>query len=134
MDVWITWAKKRSMCKHCGEYILSGTPVVKGKLWRKVTGELIHFTLMFRWHPQCWVEQGIAALPEYHGSYRLPISEEQRKRRFYLLRRWATLQQRVKAASMYPQTKQALIGRLTAQMEEIKEEMLGLGGIPKKWV
>src|SRR3989337_3508288 len=95
MDIWISWCKRDSKCRHCEETITPGTRVVIGKHWRP--GK---FTIMLRWHPQCWLQQGLNYLEKNpYTSHKLQLDEEQSIRRHYLLVRYATCKHRLQAAA-----------------------------------
>ena len=127
MDIWITWAKRTVKCADCGEPITPGTPKVKGKQWRR--GE---WTKYYHWHPQCWINQGMAKLQKTpYQAGRLGLNEDQRKARRLLLCRWATIKYRLKKA--VDKYNFASIERLLEQLKSVREEIKLVGGVPKSW-
>jgi len=128
MDIWITLCRKTAKCKYCPQHILKGNPMVKGRLWR--SGK---WTLNFYWHPNCWVEQGIAEMEkrpiiESRGRKSLPITVEQRELRICLLKRRGSVIQRLKR-----ETDPVKMLHLGEMLEDLKEEIKPLGGVPVGW-
>jgi len=132
MDVWLTWCKRKSKCRHCGEYIQQGEPVVVGKLWSKER----KWPMQFRWHPKCWLDQALAYLEKHPyiprlttGRPKLELSDVDRKQRAKLLRQRATL--------CYQQRKAALAGNAVRvlHLEVKKQELIDQmpGPVPKSW-
>ena len=140
MDIWATRCVKRCRCYYCGEDIIKGTPMVKGKSWRKHTdkgGEVKKWCRTFRWHPNCWMEQAVKSVensPERKmGRKSLDLTEEQKKVRYRLLHRYAfiTFQQRKSGMKEHPDL--ARILKLEVFRQQIIEEIKDYGGVPPKW-
>lgn len=145
MDIWIRWCHKSSKCRHCGEQIEKHTPVVIGKLWIRSR----RFFYIIRWHPQCWVDQGIAALPEYESPYtgKIPgtlsvngearsthvvMSDEERLARKRLVGRWRQYRFRMRKAveANNMEYVQVLVDKMRLVVEEIEK----VGGVPNRWL
>jgi len=142
MDIWMTWCTRVSKCKHCSNDIVSGTPMVMGKLWRKhSTGvtppSVMRFPLVFRWHPQCWVDQGILSLKDYAEVHRdrhrprLLLTDEQRLVRKRLIGRWRTYRFRMRVAM--ESNDMDYLRKLVENMRQVALEIEQVGGMPKKW-
>jgi len=102
--------------------------MVKGRLWRP--GK---WTLNFYWHPNCWVEQGIAEMEkrpviESRGRKSLPITNEQQEKRLGVLKRRGSVIQRLKR-----ETDPVKTLHLGEMLEDLKEEIKPLGGVPIGW-
>lgn len=128
MDIWITRCRKTARCKYCEKPILVSEPIVKGRLWRRKK-----WTLNFYWHPDCWVEQGIAEMEkrpviETRGRKSLPLTAEIQEKRICLLKRRASVIQRLKR-----ETDPVKVLHLGEMLEDLKEEIKPLGGVPKTW-
>lgn len=141
MNVWIRKLRKRATCTYdgCpipqheiknGEYAVVCQWVMKtkgGKNWRKAR----------LFHPQCWIDQAVAELErrpvvETRGyAKRMAITDADRERRVKILRKRASLVQRIKLACL--ERKYALVEKLTEQLELCKEEIRPYGGVPAKW-
>jgi len=138
MDVWLTWCKKKSKCKHCQEPILAGTPVVRGKLWRK-GDQAKSWPMTFRWHPQCWLEQALAYLEKNPyippkrspGRPRIELSEEDKvKRRRLLVYRSSLCYYQRKAAK---EGNAFRVLELEVKKQELVDRIKEVGGVPKSW-
>ncbi len=101
----------------------------------------------FRWHGKrlsdsqcCWLAQELDKLTttsyvETRGRKRIVLPKEHRERRLYLLRKRARQVQRLKHVLTVP-TKQRDIDeviKIGVVLEEVKEEIENLGGVPKSW-
>jgi len=124
--------------------------MIAGKLWMRFTkegGEPRRWVKNFRWHVRreqdgmcCWLEQALENLSrhppvETRGRKKLVLPKEKRLSRLSVLRRRARVVQRLKLLMMLP-TKQRDIDeviRLGSQLEEMKEEIAPLGGVPPSW-
>ena len=128
-DVWITWCKKRCRCYYCQEDIISGTPMVKVKIWRP--GK---WTFYQRHHPQCYLDQGIRRLERdgFPSRKRLLLSDEDSVIRNKILRRASkcrhSLRQAVKREDVIA------VNRLLDQFNALKVEIEPVGGVPKSWL
>ncbi len=137
MNVWITWCKRRAVCKWCSELIVVGKPIVKCVRYKSKDNRM---TVRLYFHPQCWLDNGLHYLeenpytPSQKGRKKLPLSIEDKNQRFILLRRYSALRQRIRnIKSPYPDN--ALIeARIKTKMAELMEQIIPLGGIPPKWL
>jgi len=89
------------------------------------------------YHPQCWVAQGLDYLERnpyvpQHRVKKPTLCEEDRKKRYLLVRRFHKALQMRKNCNNYPDNILTEI-RLTQQMVEIMLEVVTLGGVPKGW-
>jgi len=123
--------------------------MVFGKLWMRFTqegGEARRWVKNFRWHAQrkrdgrcCWLASGLEHLAsnphvETRGKRKLLIPKEKREERFKILRQRARLVQKLKVLMLDPNEED--IDRIIvigSEVEELKERMVDLGGIPKSW-
>lgn len=138
MDIWITYCKRVSACGFCKQPIKTGSPMVKGKQWRKKSGAAAIWSYYFRWHPECWLKQGLEKLelhpyvPALTGRKKLQIDEIERVIRLYLLRTRARLISKLKDQSLYGPNgiePEKIIDKLGA----LKKAIALVGGIPKSW-
>lgn len=137
-DVWITWCKRISKCKYCEDFIKVREPVVKCKFW--MAGR---WSYKISFHPQCYIEQGLARLREKPYEYmkrstgrpKLAINQEDGRARYLLLRRRASIMQRRRwLAEMLPnETAMQRLIALDEKLDELKVEMELCGGVPKSW-
>ena len=140
MDVWVTWCKRTAKCRYCDKDIEKATAMVVGKIWRKGSDNR-RWNIKLFWHLQCWVTQAteyLVANPYvargYRGGPKLELSEEDARTRYLLLRRKAELEQRKrKLVSPYPD-RLLVEARLDEKIVGIMEEIVKVGGIPKKWL
>lgn len=138
MDIWIAHCKRIAKCHYCEKHINVTEPMVTGKLWRKKKEGLLHWVIRYYWHPLCWVEEGLNYLSKNpynqgnRGGQPLNLSHEDRIKRLSILRRHAKYTQKIRQ-SMERGDLDRII-RLASSMEKLKEEILPLGGIPKKWL
>jgi len=139
MDIWMTWTKRKTKCKYCEQPIITATPMVTGRLYKKAAGKNI--SLRFYWHPQCWLEQGINYLSLHpytatgRGRKKLGLEPAAKRQRYLLLRRHAALTQRIwriKEGKGFPDNVLKIIG-LEAGQKELAAQIELVGGIPKKW-
>ena len=135
MDVWMTWSKREVQCRFCPDKVDKGTPVVvtrSVKTWEERT-----FTRTGRYHPQCWVNQGLAYLEKHpvvykDGRPRLVLTPDQRVARMRLLRRRATLMLRYRRDIAALRIVEA-VGHYIKAVELIPL-MEPLGGVPRSWL
>lgn len=96
MDIWISWCRRTAKCHFCELPITVATPMVKGKLWKKV-GEATSWSYRPNWHPQCWIEEGLVYLEQHPyqakstGRPKLKLSEADAEQRQTLVRRRSRL-------------------------------------------
>jgi hypothetical protein len=132
MDVWMTWNKRIAKCKYCEKEILVSTPMVVGQTKKGNRTYRMYF------HPQCWVDNGMVYLNNNpytsgcRGRKKLPLSPDDSRKRFLLIRRYNTLKSRKKNLKRFPDDILESI-RLEDKMRGIMVEMENIGGIPSKW-
>ena len=140
MDIWMTWAKRKTKCRYFEQPIITATPMVTGRLYRKAAGKSI--SLRFYWHPQCWQEQGMNYLKLHpytaigRGRKKLALEPTANRERYLLLRRHAALTQRiwrVKESKGFPDNVLRII-RLETKQKELAAQIELVGGVPKKWI
>lgn len=134
MDVWMTQARRISKCSYCPEPIRRLEPEVIGKSRWKVAERT--FTRINRWHPQCWITQGLSHIEAHpviirQGRPRLALEDGPAKRRLYLLRRHAQWMHYYRKAMDKGNLVYAIRCALRAQ--DIAEKIAPLGGIPISW-
>ena len=142
MHVWMTHCQRTCKCAHCPEQIEAGEPMVTGKV--KLKGQEWYKTL--HWHPQCWIEQGMVYLesrpyvPSHRGRVPLKLDEETKSKRFAILRRYASVMQRINKlvvkineSSEIDSESVSKLAHLSEMVEGLKVEIEPLGGVPKSW-
>lgn len=140
MDIWMRVARKRAKCRWCDKPIETGEYEVVGKLWLRRDGVARIWTIMLRWHPQCWIDQAKHKLRERptivetRGKKKLPLTDEQRVSRVKILMRRAAVVQRINAEMDNGKKDIDKIIHLGGMLEKLKEEIELVGGIPKSWV
>jgi len=96
-------------------------------------------TYRMYFHPQCWVDNGMAYLnnnpytPGIRGRKKLPMSSEDARKRYLLIRRYNRFKQRKNGLKKFPDDILESI-RLESEMDKIAEEMRDIGGTPAKWI
>jgi len=152
MDVWLAYCRKTVKCAHCGEPIKPGDIAVFGRLWRssKEGGEARRWVKNFRWHAQkgegqvnCWLAAGLDYLSthpvvETRGRRQLQLTKEQKEARLKILRQRARLVQKLRFYMELPLRCQneedvAAIIKLGSQIQELKEQIAKVGGVPPSW-
>jgi hypothetical protein len=128
-------ARRDNKCFWCEEVILRFSPEVISRFrWR--AGDKT-FTKFRRFHPNCWVEQGLEYLRKNPpvvrmGRPRLALNQEDRGKRLKILRRRAQLMYLFRNASESGKVIQAVEYYLKAY--ELIKEIEPLGGAPKSWI
>jgi len=134
--------------------------MVVGKLWRssKEGGDARRWVIHFRWHAQkapevlglypvnCWMQEGLEYLKahpyeETRGRKQLPLAKEQKEARLKILRQRARLVQKLKTLMEAYDQEEAHLSqedlnymiRVGSQIEELKERIEPLGGVPPSW-
>jgi len=139
-NVTMRWCVKKSTCRWCDQSIDNGTPVVTVFFWNKGedSGKWNRkWNVRFSYHPQCWVDQGLDYLNRnpyipQHREKKPTLCEEDRRKRFLLVRKFHKAEQMRKNSGSYPDNLLAEV-RLTEQMIGIMLEVAVLGGVPKSW-
>jgi hypothetical protein len=135
MDVWMSRAKKALKCTFCPEPFETGDAIVITKL--KVTNSRGTFTTVRRWHPQCWINQGLIYLEKHPtvdkptGRPKLELDPEVKAERMKLLRRHAQLMHFHRMA----QDKGDILGAVNYYIRacELMPMMEECGGVPRSW-
>jgi len=150
MDIRLAICRKTARCSYCLQDITIGEPVVRGRSWRKRSeseGSIRRWIMNFRWHGKrasdgqcCWLAQELDRLStvtyvETRGRKKIILPKEQRERRLHLLRKRARQVQRLKHLLMIPTGQRDIddVIKIGMAMEEIKEEIVDFGGVPKSW-
>jgi len=133
----MTWCKRTAKCKYCEKPIEKATPMVK---CRTVKGKEVKLTHYMYFHPQCWVTNGMNYLnnnpynPGLRGRRTLPLSPEDSRARYLLLRKYAALKQRLNnIVTKFPDNLEPTL-RIEEQMQQVMIEISLVGGIPPKWL
>src|SRR4030042_5036118 len=98
MIIYMKACRKKATCYWCKEPIENKTYMVVGQYYKG------KWRIKRNWHPDCWIEQGIDALEHYktvekRGGKKLALADEDKKKRFKILARRASVLQRLKKAS-----------------------------------
>jgi hypothetical protein len=159
VEIYINECRYPVVCEHCKEKIALHTPMVTGKSWHiinKDSSSPQHIYHILHWHVSrptdsicCWIEQGLTAYnlklltkEEKRGGKTLLIDSETRKKRLQILQRHARLVQMLReemeklasdAIISVHQGSWERVATLGQRLEELKEQILPLGGVPKSW-
>lgn len=136
-NVTMKWCVKKSTCKWCEQPIVNGTPVVTVFFWNKGNPENRRWNCSYSYHPQCWIAQGLDYLNRnpyvpQHREKKPTLCEEDRRKRYLLVRRFHKAEQMRKNCGKFPDNL-LTEARLTQQMVDIMLEVATLGGVPKSW-
>lgn len=143
MNVWIKKCRKRAKCNHCPKEITKGSYMVVCRYYKKTknkSGVEQRWKFELRFHPQCWIDQGIASLEakpfvETRGRKRAEMTDDVRAARLKVMRRRASVTQRIKrevSKAIEGQSVDKVI-HLGSLLNKLKEEIEPLGGIPPSW-
>lgn len=144
MNVWMKKCRKQATCKYCPNPIVKGEYMVVCKYYRRTRresgGEAQKWKFFMRFHPQCWIDQAIAALEkrgivETRGRKKLEMSDEVRGARLKIMMRRASIVQRIRRELTKPAEEQDMdrVIHLGGMLNKLKEEIEPLGGEPKAW-
>jgi hypothetical protein len=145
MNIWLTKCRKQASCRHCPNPILNGEYMVVGEYYKSTRtekgGKAVRWRRRLHWHPQCWIDQAIAALKnrgdatETRGRKKLALPEHKSTARIKILRRRAAVMQRLKIEVSKPTEEQSTdrIIHLGGLLNKLKEEIESFGGVPKSW-
>lgn len=144
MNVYIVHCRRKSKCAHCEQEITVAQPMVVGVI---TLGKNKHYTTKWkktlRWHPSCWLEQGLARLEREPyisnkpGRPKRELEPVTRDLRLSALRRRASIVQRIRKLIDSESIDSVTIDRIVhlgEMLDKVKEEMTNLGGIPEKWL
>ncbi len=138
MDIWITRCRKERACKHCPEKIHNLSPMVVAKVWLRRKGK--SWSKEIAWHPQCWIDQGVAAMElrpivERRGRTRLPMTDDVKIARGKVLRRRGAVLQRIHK-ELEREDKPSNLDRVIhfgRLLEGLRQDISVLGGVPRSW-
>jgi len=136
MNVWIRKTRKKGTCVYCEKPIVNGEYQVVCQHYMKLkTGKTWWYRRSF--HIQCWIDQGIAAIEskpvvETRGRKRAIITDPDRVKRTSILRRRASVVQRLKKEMNDGQDVDRLI-HLGEMLNNLKDEIELVGGAPESW-
>lgn len=92
-----------------------------------------------RWHPECWLKQGLLALEKRpyvpagnRGRKQLVMSASDKIMRNKVLRRRASFFFRLRAAAEAGQIDKVI--KIMSSMERLAIEIARYGGVPESWV
>lgn len=137
-NVSMRWCGAPARCQECPDSIGEGEPVVVVFFWNKGSDNR-KWNRKFYYHPQCWVNQGLDYLrrnPYIHKKRgpKVTLSEEDRRQRYLLVRRFHALEQRKqKIKADYPD-RLLIESRLDEQMLGLVIQMANYGGAPTTWL
>ena len=141
MQVHIKRTRRRVQCRYCEKFIEVGefqvvcTYFMKLKHSEKIWTKRMHFHAK---NPYCWVEQGVIEVGrkvyvENRGRKPDAISDENKAKRRQILRRRASVIQRIKYELLERQRSDKL-GHLVDMLDKLIVEIAPFGGVPKSWV
>jgi len=151
MDIHITTCRKTiPACSYCSETIELGEPMVCGKLWQRYVekgAEPRRWVRNFRWHAKrkrdsqcCWLAQALENLSQYpvietRGRKRLILPKQVKEDRLKILRQRARAVAKLNELMLAPLDQQDVdkIIKIGSRIEEMKEKISQLGGVPKSW-
>lgn len=128
--------RRRIVCRYCEKEILVGEYQVVCQHYMKLkTGKVWWFRRSF--HPQCWIDQAIADLEkrpvvETRGRKKMVLADADKSARTAILRRRASVIQRIKRAVGENQNTDKII-HLGEMLNKLKEEIELVGGVPESW-
>ena len=131
-QVSMQWTHKVTECKFCEKDIETATPVVsvffkhKDKSWNARYG----------YHPACWIQNGLDYLkanPYITVPEKIELSDNDKIIRDKLIRKHASLKQRLVKLDKSSPKYYILVAKIEAQIAQLIVDILPLGGVPKKW-
>lgn len=127
--------RKKGKCYHCPNPITNGNYMVVCKVWKSKDGVLAKFPFKMRFHVDCWVARGKAAIDnkpraETRGRRKLDMSDATRLTRLKIMRRRASVVQRIRACQ--PEQVDRII-HLGSLLHNYREEIEKCGGAPELW-
>ena len=138
-SVSMTWCQRIAQCEYCPDTIDAGMPMVRVFFWNRGTEEHKGFNTKKYYHPNCWVAQGLDYLNEnpyvpYLRKPKMELTPEQSARRYVLLKRKASIDQRKKLLTCEYPDKVLEEAKLDIHITDIMLEIALIGGIPPKWL
>lgn len=142
MQISVVHCHRECKCAFCPELIQSGEPMAVGRYQKFREG----WFGMKRWHLKCWYDQALIHLDKnpyiaaHKGRKALELDDEAKKARFSLLRRRASVMQRINRimskdnlASGFTSIEIERLSHLSEMLEGIKTSIAEVGGVPKSW-
>lgn len=134
------YCKRRAKCQcGCGETITAGEVMVKSVFW-KPGFKRIHYFLLDHWveKEKAWFKNNPYARVGTGGRKKLELTDEQRRERGLILRRYAKYTQMKRIYMSRPNALSDpkvidLINKYNFQIENLKLELENCGGVPKSW-
>lgn len=112
--------------------------------WNKGSEDKRKWNVKIYYHPQCWIDQGLDYLKmnpyvprtRWSGTTRSknPLTEEERKLRYKLLRRKASIDQRLRNLKADYPDRVLVEAKLNMDIANLMLEIAKVGGIPRKWL
>lgn len=140
-NVYMTWCYRQAICPWCNLPILVRTPEVNVFFWNKGNPERRGYNYKKHYHPDCWVAQGLDYLrmnpyiPRKGAKPRLTkLTPEQKRKRYLLLRKKASLEQRKREIKAPYPDRLLIETRLDIQIIDVILDISRVGGIPKGWM
>ena len=139
-NVTARWCQKQAKCWYdgCTEPITPGQAMVAVFFWRKGSDSR-KWNIQHCYHAECWLRNGMDYLNRNPyvphrstGRKRLELSEEARRERFLIVRRYHALRQRLDQLDNGSEPIKAL--RIESLMMELFIEIQPVGGVPKSWL
>jgi hypothetical protein len=140
MNVWVKKTRRRVECRHChqlievGEYQVVCTYFMKLKSSEKTWTKSMHFHAK---DPYCWIDQAITTLDmkpysEHRGRKADPISDTVKTARQKLLRRRASVMQRIRI-EMEGLGRPEKLSHLADLLDTLRTDIEKFGGVPESW-
>ena len=142
-SVWIRRTTRYAKCAHCDKNIPKHDYMVVSQFYKdrkpSSDGSRRAWWTIKRFHPQCWIDQGIAAIEkipviESRGRKMIAMTDSCRAERFKIMQRRASIIQRIKRATAKDILDIDKIIHLGSMMDELKTQIEEYGGVPKSWV
>ena len=138
-NVSMRWCQKQAKCQWCEAMIEPGQAMVVMFYWNKGSNNR-RWNVQKCYHPECWLKQGYDYLERNpyvpvqinNGRPRLELSEQDKRQRYLILRRYHSLVQRLNRCNNGSDLIKSL--ELECQMADLILEIAKVGGVPKKWL
>lgn len=128
--------RRQGTCAHCNKPILNGEYQIVCQHYMKITGPRVWWKRR-SFHIQCWIDQAIAAIEkrpvvETRGRKKMALADADKTARTAILRRRASVIQRIKRAVGDGQDTDKII-HLGEMLNKLKDEIELVGGVPESW-
>lgn len=143
MNVWMKVCRQKTNCNYCPNPILKGEYMVVCKWFKRTkdkAGTPQTWSFFKRFHPQCWIDQAVVELEkrpivETRGRKKLEVTDDTRIARFAILRRRASIIQRIRRETKKPSEEQSIdrLVHLGSMLNDLKVEIEPYGGVPDNW-